>query len=232
MTEYVLISDIHGNAPALQAVLDKEGQDKQYIVLGDIHGLLGFPDETQRLVQDVAGHVIAGNHDKAIFHYNEGHVNDDALSAFELNHTVSNLSEEQQQWMRRLPFFQIVKLDGQRVCLAHAMPWPDQASGYELGNAGIQKSDVTRIASIVSQDYDWVFHGHTHEQYSLDCSRFGHDVQFVNPGTLGYEQEYAVVDTATGDVSLKQVESTDEDVKSHLKEVMPDDAPSVEQWYY
>jgi len=107
--EFVLVSDIHGNAPALEQVVEREGRDKEYMVLGDIHGLNAYPKETQELVQEVGNFVLAGNHDKALFHHNEGHVNSDALSRFELRHTLDNLSDEQQNWMRERPFMEVVQ---------------------------------------------------------------------------------------------------------------------------
>lgn len=230
MSKFVLVSDIHGNAPALQEVVDVEGEDAEYMVLGDIHGLNAYPQETLELVQEIGNFVLAGNHDKALFHHGEGHVNSDELSAFELEHTVSNLSSEQQDWMRELPYLEVVQRGDSRICLCHAYPWPEKASGYEAGNAGVGKGSVTHVASIVADDYDYVFHGHTHEQYSLDCSRFGHEVHFVNPGSLGYNGEYAVVDTETGDVTLKEVDIHLEEVKEHISEHLPDDAPSVNRW--
>ncbi len=231
MSKYVLLSDLHGNYPALQKVVEAEGRDKEYIVLGDIHGLNAYPAETIDELQLLNKKVtLAGNHDKAIIGYGEGHVNSDELSQFELYHTLSNLSVEQVKWMLKLSYMEVIE-GSPRILATHAMPWPEKASGYEMGNAGITKGNVLHFASIVADDYDYVLHGHTHEQYDLNCSKFGHDVHFVNPGSLGYQQEYAVVDTATGDVKLKEVKSTDEEVVAHLKEVLPDDAPSVERWY-
>ncbi len=230
MSKFVLVSDIHGNYPALRKVVDREGLHKKYLILGDVHGLLGYPAKTQELVKQVRFVVLSGNHDKAILQKGEGHVNDETLSKFEKEWTISQLTDKQQDWMESMPSMHIIE-GSPRICLTHAMPWPEEASGYERGNAGIPKGNVPHFASIVADDYDYVFHGHTHTQYSLDCERFGHEVHFVNPGSLGYQQKYAVVDTATGDVELKEVESTDEEVVAHLKEVLPDDAPSVEKWY-
>lgn len=231
MNKFVLVSDVHGNYPALEKVVEAEGRDVEYMFLGDIHGLNAYPSETQELVQEVGNFVLAGNHDKAIFHHGEGHVNSDELSKFELQHTLDSLSQEQQDWMRERPFLEVVQRGPSRICLTHAMPWPEKASGYEPGNAGIPKGNVPHFASIVADDYDYVFHGHTHTQYSLDCERFGHEVHFVNPGSLGYDNCYAVIDTDTGNVELKSVESTDETVVARLKDVLPDDAPHVERWY-
>lgn len=228
--EFVVVSDIHGNAPALEQVVEREGRDKEYMVLGDIHGLNAYPDETLRLVQEVGNFVLAGNHDKAMFHHNEGHVNSDALSRFELRHTLDNLSDEQQDWMRDRPFMEVVQRGPSRIALCHAYPWPAQASGYEPGNAGISKGSVTSVASTVSDDYDYVFHGHTHTQYELDCSQWSHDVHFVNPGSLGYDGVYAVVDTDSGAVELNSVELDMDGLRDHISSVLPEDAPSVNRW--
>jgi predicted phosphodiesterase len=229
--EFVIVSDIHGNAPALQAVIDAEGTSKEYIILGDIHGLLGYPKETLELVREVGDFVLAGNHDKALFHYDEGHVNSDELSDFELEHTLSNLSEEDIAWMEDLPYMEVIQRGGVRIAICHAYPWPSKSSGYEPGNTGISKKRVPSVASTVEGDYDYVFHGHTHVQYEQDCSKFGHDVHFVNPGSLGYENEYATVNIETGEVTLKSVDVDMGEVKDHVQKHLPENAPHTNEWF-
>jgi len=233
MSKFVLLSDIHGNAPALEAVVDREGLDATYIVLGDIHGLNAYPKEVMDLLNEISPKVLlAGNHDKAMFHHNEGHVNSDALSEFELEHTKSHLTPAQQGWLAHLPFMEVWQEGQSRIAATHAFPWPEQASGYEPGNAGVLKGAVPQVASGVADDYDYVFHGHTHTQYDLDASRWSHDVHFVNPGSLGYSDEYSVVNTATGDVQHKSVkgEYDYEQVKDHIQEHLPKGAPPVSEW--
>ena len=232
MSEYVVLSDLHGNAPALQKVLDEEGLNAAYIVLGDIHGLLAQPTETMRLLEDMEPEVLlAGNHDKAIFHHNEGHVASDALSKFELEHTLSKLNTEQQQFMSNLPFMEVWKDGAARIAAAHAKPWVEQASGYEQGNAGVPKGNIPHFASIVADDYDIVLLGHTHEQYDLDCSQFGHPVLFVNPGSLGWDNTYSVLDTEMGEVTHKSVETDTDAIKEHIQGLLPKDAPHTSEWY-
>lgn len=228
--KYVLVSDIHSNWPSLHEVIKEEGPLANYIVLGDITGLLGYPQETVEYVQDVGDYVIAGNHDKAITQHHEGHVVSDELSKFEFEHTVKNLTPTQLDWLEELSYFKEMQLGGHSVCLAHAKPWPEKASGYESGNAGIQPSAVPTIASTVADDYDYVFHGHTHKQHHVDASDWGHDIHFVNPGSLGYKHEYATVNVSTGDVELKQVEDTMDEVKERVAVELPADAPSVHEW--
>jgi len=228
--KYVVLSDVHGNAPALQAVVDEEGLDAEYVILGDLHGLLAYPKEVMDLLNEIEPHsLLAGNHDKAIFQKGEGHVNSTQLSRFELEHTLSNLTQAQQDVVKELPYMDVWQDGDSRIAATHAMPWPERASGYESGNAGVPKGNVPHFASIVANDYNYVFHGHTHEQYDLDASRWGHPVHFVNPGSLGYDDSYSVVDTDNGDVTHKSVEY-DTDVRAHVQSLLPESAPHTREW--
>lgn len=233
MSKYVLVSDIHGNYPALQAVIDREGRDANYLILGDLFGLNAYPKKTLELLLSLENaRVLRGNHDTAIFHHNEGHVASDKLSEFELENTLADLSEAETEWVKELPSFcEITDSEGQKICLTHAKPWPSESSGYEARNAGIPKGNVPHFASKVSDKYDYVFHGHTHDQYSLDCSQWSHDVQFVNPGSLGYDYTYSVIDTETGEVGAKSVEVDVDEIKDHIQENLPEGAPHVSSWY-
>ena len=231
MSKYVLLSDIHGNAVSLEAVIDAEGTDVEYLVLGDIHGLCGYPAKTVELLQSLDATIIAGNHDKALFHHDEGHVNSDILSEYEYEHTINSLTRSQQDWMLQLPFMKVITRSGDRICLAHSYPWLEQASGYELGNAGVTKATVTSVASVVADDYDYVFIGHTHQQYDLDCSQFEHDVHFANPGSLGYDETYLTFDQETGKFEHKSVDIDRDMVRAHIDGLTPDSAPSSYTWY-
>lgn len=229
-----LISDLHGNAAALREVIEREPNDSILVQLGDIHGLNSQPKEVVtmlRRLEPQSAAMLAGNHCRAIFHEGEGHVNSDELSRFEKEHTLSQLSQEDIEWMRSLPHLDIFESDSERICATHAMPWPEQASGYESGNSGVTKRDLVGIASVVGDDYSIVISGHTHQQYEQDCSKFGHDVHMINPGSLGYDGNYSTLDTETGEVELKSVEFDEESIKEHIRSVLPDYCPPVRKWY-
>jgi len=234
MSRYVLVSDIHGNYPALQAVVDAEGINSTYLVLGDLFGLNAYPKKTLDLIRSLDARVIIGNHDYAIFVQDEGHVNNEALSEFERSYTLESLTQEDIDWVRDQSSFDTFEDDsGNSICITHAKAWPEESRGYTSGNSGMPKGNIPHFASRVlkNRNYQYVFHGHTHEQYSLDCSRFGHDIHFVNPGTLGYKSTYAVVDTETGHVDLKSVDVDQDRITDHIQDVLPETAPSVNRWY-
>lgn len=64
---YAIISDIHANYHALEAVLrDLESEEiHYYFCLGDIVGYGAFPNECVSLVRDLGFTTVAGNHDYA-----------------------------------------------------------------------------------------------------------------------------------------------------------------------
>ena len=64
--KYAIISDLHANLEALEAVLaDMQPHADAVICLGDIVGYNANPNECLELVQNVCNVVIAGNHDQA-----------------------------------------------------------------------------------------------------------------------------------------------------------------------
>jgi len=62
---YGIISDIHSNLEALNAVLDRIGQVDAYICLGDIVGYGANPNECCDIIRGLAADSVIGNHDAA-----------------------------------------------------------------------------------------------------------------------------------------------------------------------
>ena len=74
MAAYLILSDIHGNIDAFEAVLaDADGEWDRVIVLGDLVGYGGEPNlviDRIRELDPLA--VIRGNHDKAACGIDDG----------------------------------------------------------------------------------------------------------------------------------------------------------------
>ena len=67
MSRLAIISDIHGNLPALEAVLaDIEVQEAPICRLGDLVGYNPFPNETIALIAQRRIPGITGNYDQAV----------------------------------------------------------------------------------------------------------------------------------------------------------------------
>jgi diadenosine tetraphosphatase ApaH/serine/threonine PP2A family protein phosphatase len=99
-----IISDIHGNLEALQAVLaflNGEGI-KDIICLGDIVGYGADPDECINLIRETTDHIIAGNHDwGAIGLTDTSFFNPVAKAAIEW--TADTVTEDSKKFLVRLP---------------------------------------------------------------------------------------------------------------------------------
>jgi predicted phosphodiesterase len=217
MTKYTIVSDIHANYPALKAVVEKE--NNPLICLGDIVGLSGYPKETVDLLREEVEHAIAGNHDVAVVEYGEGHVNDEELSKYEREYTHSELLEEDKEWVNSLGTYGELRNEG--ILMAHAKPTLEESAGYKMGNAGVEKKDVIEWASKVPDWVDYLLLGHVHDMFCVDCSKFGHEVTVINPGSLGYNNHYATLDTETDDVGLNMIDYDTEQVEEKIKEVAP-----------
>lgn len=218
---YLVLSDIHANYTALKAVLEDAPHYDRIINLGDILGLMGHPKETVEFLRDEAYISLIGNHDYAIIIKGEGHVNSQELSKFEHEYSIDKLSYDDFQYLKSLSSME--RLDSFVLC--HAMPYPEDSVGYEIGNRGILKKDYTSEAPIIEEKFGSgtiIMHGHTHEQAYLDTSKFGHEIKFLNPGSVGDKfgrAEYAIIETDTETVDLRRVTYDDTEVKKRLCEL-------------
>ncbi len=102
--KYGLISDIHGNLEALEAVfreLDKASVDRIFC-LGDVVGYGPNPSECLTLVRERASVTLAGNHDHAPLGLVDiSYFNTYAKRAVEW--TASRLSEEEREFLGNCP---------------------------------------------------------------------------------------------------------------------------------
>ncbi len=104
MPRYALLSDIHGNADALDAVLAQVAHAPVdgVLCLGDVVGYGAEPDVCLDTVFERCDLVVLGNHDEAIFH-------EPALKRFNpaaresIHYARARLSAEHISWMRSWP---------------------------------------------------------------------------------------------------------------------------------
>src|ERR687893_1436465 len=111
--KYALISDVHSNLPALEAVLaDMEARDDIGAVyhLGDLVGYAPWPNETVALLRERRILGIAGNYDSTVAtDYKHCGCKADSLRGEELSHlsyewTRAHLSSEAKRALGELPF--------------------------------------------------------------------------------------------------------------------------------
>ncbi len=129
-----IISDVHGNAPALEAVLadiESAGLDEIWC-LGDVVGYGAQPDECAQLVAEHCSLCLVGNHDLAALGELDITAFSPAASAA-VKWTQENAASGTFEFLRGLK----PSLEDREVALYHASPrdpvweyvlWPDQAA--------------------------------------------------------------------------------------------------------
>jgi len=221
MTRIAVLSDVHGNRVALEAVLAEIRHERPDAVLVAGDHVLNGPDpngcvDALRSLESDGGLIVSGNTDIAVgdFDYGaawpqyEDGVPDIVQAATEWAH--DELGNEQLDWLRRLPAERRIRTsDDTLVLVVHASPG-SQTRGFD------QALDPTVIYERASgTDARVICVGHTHYPEVRDL---GFKV-IVNDGSAGYvfdgdpTASWAMVDVADGDV-VAEIRRTTYDVLS------------------
>jgi diadenosine tetraphosphatase ApaH/serine/threonine PP2A family protein phosphatase len=117
---YLVLTDIHGNIDALDAVLADAGDLDAHLLLGDVVGYGAGPNEVIARVRELAPAVmIRGNHDKVIAGLEiPESFNPAALQSAAW--TAETLTAEHREWLASLPQGPVIVDDVVEIC--HGMP--------------------------------------------------------------------------------------------------------------
>jgi putative phosphoesterase len=205
----LIVSDIHGNRAALEAVA-AEPHD-EVICLGDIVGYGPEPRACVQWVRDNATWIVQGNHDRA---NGQGvaprcHPDFAWLAEAVVPLTRAQLSDDDREFLSSLPRWVTRDLDGLRVACFHAKP-SDPLYGYMPNDRAAWLWEVENVEA------DLILVGHTHVPLDLTLD----DRRVVNPGSVGQPKHrdaraaYAVLED--GILELKQIEYPVEDTIAAL----------------
>lgn len=233
MSKFAIISDIHGNLEALQAVIQdaQSLQADSFVCLGDIVGYNANPSECLELIKSLNCPVIKGNHDEeASSDSNPAGMNPIAYEA--LMWTRNHLSEEQKEWLRKLRMVRNVP----PFTIVHSTL--DQPS---LWHYIINKFDAA--SNFNFQFTDVCFHGHTHvpkafihengvtEEYAPeDFSITPNRKYFINVGSVGQPRDgnnkasYVLYDTDINAVFFRRIEY---DIQTAQQKIIDAGLPEV-----
>lgn len=121
--QYLILSDMHGNAEALAAVLRRVRRKRfdATLVLGDLVGYGAAPNQVVESIRDLPGPVyrVRGNHDKVVAGIEDGATfNHAALAA--ARWTTEHLNAANLRFVRELPQGPTVLPEGFSIC--HGSP--------------------------------------------------------------------------------------------------------------
>jgi putative phosphoesterase len=188
----LVISDLHANWAALEAVLAAEAYDR-LVVGGD---LVAYGPDPARVVDFVRRHAalaVRGNHDDALAHGTDcrcSPANRPLADATRAAHAAM-LGEEAKRYLGALPLAGVLKAGGESFFAVHATP-RDALYRYTLE----PWIDDATLAAEVAGVPGIVLLGHTH----LPMVRRVGDRLVVNPGSVGQPRDgdpraaYAVVE--------------------------------------
>ena len=187
MQKIAIISDIHGNLEALNAVLKdiKKRKIKKIYCLGDIINKGYHYSECIKLIQEKCEVVIRGNSDE---YFSEEHDLTDKTEQEKqrILWNKSRLSDEERNYLLNLPFCYEFYMSGSLIRLLHCTP----NKVYELCSNidTIEKKRTMFLPSpnTVSQELaDIVICGHTHIQW---LERM-YNRTIINVGSVGNPTE-------------------------------------------
>ena len=176
-----LIGDVHGNLPALEAVLADAGRRGVEAIwhVGDFVGYGAFPEEVVASLREVEAVSIVGNYDRKVLKFPgkkkrwQARKAPEKLAAFRWAH--EHLSPDSLAHLAELPRERRMTVNGVRVLLTHGSP----ACDSEPLTEATDEARLTELAALA--DADLVVCGHSHRPMAREVG----GVLFVNTGSVG-----------------------------------------------
>lgn len=232
---YAIISDVHGNLSALDAVLHMatEYGAQEVCCLGDVVGYGSDARECVARVREKCRYVVRGNHDAKVRSPRGEGMRPEAQIA--LDYTASVLDDADIDWLAALPHPQ--KVNNQFV-LAHGA-----LTAYD--DYILKQDDVRKNLAKMTEDYpqqSLLFFGHTHLPMVLTNNGAKTDFRdggminisstrqyLINPGSVGQPRDgnpaacFCIYDASDGQVVFLRAEYDIDAEQQRMREAgLPD----------
>ena len=200
-----LLSDVHGNLPALEAVLADAAHHAadELWYCGDGLGYAPFPNEVVQKLREANAVSVIGNYDLKVFAFAQkqeswkGKKTPEKYVAFQWNY--EHLSQEARAYLESLPQKAEVRVNGFAVLLVHGSP--DSVEEH-LGS----QTPEQRFEELAEKTKaDLCACGHSHEAFVRRVKQ----TWFVNPGSVGRPEGgdwracYAMLELVGGDLKVE-----------------------------
>lgn len=204
-----LISDIHANLAALEAVLPYLGAYDAVLCAGDFVGYYRQPNEVCQIARDRKFICVRGNHDAYVL----GTLtpSEHRKDAYRTEWTARALTQDNMEWLQSLPIEVEARFDGVSIQLRHASPWDEESYLYP---------DYGEFSQISLDKADLLVLGHTHHPMQKQLK----DGLLVNPGSVGQPRDwnpkasFASFDTQTRRVEFHRIAYDVQAVQDDLKQ--------------
>jgi predicted phosphodiesterase len=193
-----LISDIHANLAALDAVLADLPAVDRVVCCGDLVEYYDQPNEVCTRLRDRGVACIRGNHDAYVI----GALipSEEHRAAFRTDWTRATLDPAHLEWLSSLDVEMRIEADGRPLRIRHANPWDEETYLYPDSYERFGRIELTRGEILAV--------GHTHRPLHIAIG----DGWLVNPGSVGQPRDWdprascAIVDMTTGQVEHRRTE--------------------------
>lgn len=200
-----LLGDIHGNLPALEAVLEhahQQGVQARWNI-GDFVGYGAFPEEVVQLIQQENIPSIAGNYDRKVLRFpkkqDKWRLSKRPEKYFAFQWAYENLSENSRQYLQQLPDELRFHIDGYKILLVHGSP----ASIEEPLTLETPLERLEELAGLAAADL--VICGHSHQPFTRQAGT----IWFINTGSVGRPDDgdpragYAVLNLTQEEIQVQ-----------------------------
>ena len=236
---YLVISDIHANLEAFEAVLAaaRDVAHDRVLVLGDLVGYGADPNAVVERIRELRPHgLIRGNHDK-VGSGVESAEGFNAVARSAIRWTYDNLTSANREWLASLPTGPVVIDDLIEIC--HGTPFDEDAYVFD---------DLDALRALHAAERPLCLFGHTHVQigYALDGDQFTLTTltedrplrvpiydgtrHLLNPGSVGQPRDgdpragFAVVDAFHREAMIYRI---DYDVEKAQTRILEEGLPEI-----
>ena len=220
MMKFAVIADVHSNAEALNAVIEKLQDCELIINAGDI---TGYGPEPEKCIQLLKNNKriknIMGNHDYSVLTLDSSKLND--LAGQAAAHNSKNISDESRNFLKSLPENMKINADGFRIYVCHGSPLSMHQYVYEdtpaqTLNLWLEKTNCNAIIM-----------GHTHRVFARKLK----NGWILNPGSVGQPRDSnpkpSFITAETGKDEIKiEIKRTSYDIKSTAEKITGEKLPS------
>lgn len=216
-----LLADIHANWPALNAVLiaAKRHKVERLLICGDVVGYYFWPNEVLDGLANWDCIVVRGNHEEMLA---AARNNPEYLRKINskygkgLSIALKNLDINQLDWLCNLEHPLSLDVLEKKILLCHGSPWLIDEYIYPNSHHEV-------FARLGNMDFDFICLGHSHHPFIKKIKK----TTVINPGSVGQPRNgggrahWAILDTLTGEVSLKAQDYDVQSVINYSKIIEP-----------
>lgn len=191
-----LLSDIHANIAALDAVIADMPPVDAILFAGDAVGYYAHPNQVCERLRAIGARCVRGNHDNYVT--GQAEPNAERRAAYATDWTRGELTAENFEWLASLPAELHLPADGFDVIVRHASPWDEESYLYP---------DSDRLGEVRLDANQALVLGHTHHPMTVAAS----EGLLINPGSVGQPRDwnpaaaYALLSLPSREVELRRV---------------------------